>query len=238
MNYVCTVISKHVWSNRQFKTEIRYPIFTPPPPAPYPGLDPTPSSQFIIITYPSQNTLNTTIKTRWFVLKCPVDVKPNFKHEFREWRLEGSDWHKRHSSVVCRIPLSPYRLFQERWHAGVARVQLLLRNSALVWALSQHTDTTKNTKAWAVSQHTDTTKNTKAWAVSQHTDTTQNTKAWAVSQHTDTTKNTKAWAVSQHTDTTQNTKAWAVSQHTDTTKNTKAWAVSQHTDTTQNTRAT
>ena len=52
--------------------------------------------------------------------------------------------------------------------AGVARVQLLLRNSALVWTLSQHTDTTKNTKAGAVSQHTDTTKNTKAGAVTTH----------------------------------------------------------------------
>ena len=36
--------------------------------------------------------------------------------------------------------------------------------------MSQHTDTSKNTKAWAVSQHTDTSKNTKAWAVSRHTD--------------------------------------------------------------------
>ena len=41
--------------------------------------------------------------------------------------------------------------------------------------MSQHTDTSKNTKAWAVSQHTDTSKNTKAWAVSQHTDTSKNT---------------------------------------------------------------
>ena len=41
----------------------------------------------------------------------------------------------------------------------------------LVWAVLQHTDTSKNTKSWAVSQHTDTSKNTKAWAVSQHTDT-------------------------------------------------------------------
>ena len=31
----------------------------------------------------------------------------------------------------------------------------------------------------------------KAWAVSQHTDTSKNTKAWAVSQHTDTSKNMK-----------------------------------------------
>ena len=89
-----------------------------------------------------------------------------------------------------------------------------------------------------MSQHTDTSKNTKAWAVSQHTDTSKNTKAWAMSQHTDTSKNIKAWAVSQHTDTSMNTKAWAVSQHTDTSMNTKAWAVSQHTDTSMNTRAT
>ena len=32
----------------------------------------------------------------------------------------------------------------------------------LVWAVSQHIDTSKNTKAWAVSQHIDTSKNTKA----------------------------------------------------------------------------
>ena len=32
----------------------------------------------------------------------------------------------------------------------------------LARAVSQHTDTSKNTKAWAVSQHTDTIKNTKA----------------------------------------------------------------------------
>ena len=108
---------------------------------------------------------------------------------------------------------------------------------ALAQAVSQHNDTSKNTRAWAVSQHTDTGKNAKAWAVSQHTDTGKNAKAWAVSQHTDTSKNTKAWAVSQHTDTGKNTKAWAVSQHTDTGKNTKAWAVSQHTDTGKNTKA-
>ena len=59
-------------------------------------------------------------------------------------------------------------------------------------AVSQHTDTSKNTQAWAVSQHTDTSKNTQAWAVSQHTDTSKSTQAWAVSQHTDTSKNTKA----------------------------------------------
>ena len=38
---------------------------------------------------------------------------------------------------------------------------------ALAWAVSQHTDTSKNTKAWTVSQHTDTSKNTEAWGVSQ-----------------------------------------------------------------------
>ena len=53
----------------------------------------------------------------------------------------------------------------------------LLNSSTLAWAVSQHTDTCKNTKAWAVSQHTDTCKNTKAWDVSQHTDTCKNTKA-------------------------------------------------------------
>ena len=77
-------------------------------------------------------------------------------------------------------------------------------------------------EALAVSQHTDTSKNTQAWAVSQHTDTSKNTQAWAVSQHTDTSKSTQAWAVTQHTDTSKSTQAWAVSQHTDTSKNTKA----------------
>ena len=33
---------------------------------------------------------------------------------------------------------------------------------SVAWAVSQHTDTSKNTKAWAVSQHTDTSKNTEA----------------------------------------------------------------------------
>ena len=108
---------------------------------------------------------------------------------------------------------------------------------ALAWAVSQHTDTSKNTRAWAVSQDPDTSKNTRAWAVSQHTDTSKNTRAWAVSQDTDTSKNTRAWAVSQDTDTSKNTRAWAVSQHTDTSKNTRVWAVSQDTDTSKNTRA-
>ena len=42
-------------------------------------------------------------------------------------------------------------------------------NIQCLW--SQHTDTSKNTKAWAVSQHTDASNNTKAWVVPQHTDT-------------------------------------------------------------------
>ena len=61
----------------------------------------------------------------------------------------------------------------------------------MLWAVSQRTDTSKDTKGWAVSQHIDTSKNTKAWAASQCTDTS-NTKAWAVSQHIDTSKDTKA----------------------------------------------
>ena len=56
---------------------------------------------------------------------------------------------------------------------------------ALAWAMSQHADDSKSTKA-------DTSKNIKAWAVSQHTNTSKNTKAWAVPQHTGTSKNTKA----------------------------------------------
>ena len=36
--------------------------------------------------------------------------------------------------------------------------------------MSQHIDTSKDTKAWAVSQHIDTSKDTKAWDVSQHID--------------------------------------------------------------------
>ena len=45
------------------------------------------------------------------------------------------------------------------------------RHSILVtvWAVSQHNDTSKNTKAWAVLQHTDTSKNTKTWAVTMLT---------------------------------------------------------------------
>ena len=51
------------------------------------------------------------------------------------------------------------------------------RMVAMVWAASQHTDSSKNTKAWATSQLSDTSKNTKAWATSQHSDTSRNTKA-------------------------------------------------------------
>ena len=114
-------------------------------------------------------------------------------------------------------------------HANQTYLHGLLIRSAVAWAVSEHTDTSNNTKAWVVSQHTDTSNNTKAWAVSQHTDTSNNTRAWAVSQHTDTSNNTKAWVVPQHTDTSNNTKAWAVPQHTDTSNNTKSWAVPQHT---------
>ena len=39
---------------------------------------------------------------------------------------------------------------------------------ALAWAVSQHVETSKETKAWAVSQDTDTSKNTKDFVVSQH----------------------------------------------------------------------
>ena len=60
-----------------------------------------------------------------------------------------------------------------------------------------------NIKVWAVSQHTETSKNIKVWAVSQHTVTSKNIKVWAVSQHTDTSKNATVWAVTQHTDTRQ-----------------------------------
>ena len=63
---------------------------------------------------------------------------------------------------------------------------------ALVRAVSQHTDTSKNTKAWAVSEHIDTSKSIKVWAVSQHIDTSKNIKAWALSQHIDTSKSIKA----------------------------------------------
>ena len=107
---------------------------------------------------------------------------------------------------------------------------------ALAWAVSQHTDTSKNTKAWAVShwhqqEHQGLGCVTTHWHQQEHqglgwvTLTPARTPRLGLG-HTDTSKNTKAWAVSQHTDTSKNTKAWAVSQHTDTSKNTKVWAVS------------
>ena len=42
--------------------------------------------------------------------------------------------------------------------------------------MSQHIDSSKNTKAGAALQHTDTSKSTKAGAASQHTDTSKSTR--------------------------------------------------------------
>ena len=93
--------------------------------------------------------------------------------------------------------------------------------SALAWAVSQHTDTSKNTKAWAVSQHTDTSKNTKAWAVSH----------WHQQEHqglgcvTLTPARTPRLRLCHNTLTPARTPRLGLG-HTDTSKNIKAWVES------------
>ena len=123
-------------------------------------------------------------------------------------------------------------------------VFLLLSDTALssdltLWlGLSQHSDTSKNTKAWAVTTH---------WHQQEHqglgchnTLTPARAPRRGLSQHIDTSKSIKAWAVTTHWHQQEHqgvvchntlTPAWAprrgLSQPIDTSKNTKAWAVSQ-----------
>ena len=81
------------------------------------------------------------------------------------------------------------------------------RGTALAGAVSEHTATSKNTKAtlqWCYMLHS-YVWTILTWAVSQHTDTSKNTSSvlkwhsyvwtiltWAVSQHMDTSKKPKA----------------------------------------------
>ena len=87
---------------------------------------------------------------------------------------------KIYSGPTAVLPAAPFSvsIFSHCW-------------SILVWAVLQHTDTSKNAKTQAVLQQSDTSKNTKTLVMSRHADISKNTKARAVSQHTDTTKTTK-----------------------------------------------
>ena len=86
----------------------------------------------------------------------------------------------KYSGPTVVLPAAPFSIsiFSHCW-------------SILVWAVLQHTDTSKNAKTQAVLQHSDTSKNTKTLVMSWHADTSKNTKVRAVLHHTDTSNNTK-----------------------------------------------